>query len=175
MNIHDRDSAARVRRSVFAFVLVAAFLSFAAVAPLLTRADGDTSKGKIAYPETKKVEVVDDYFGTKVADPYRWLEDETSPETKAWIEAQNAVTFGYLDKIPYREKLKARLTELYDYPRISAPFRRGDTYFFTKNDGLQNQSVYYIQQGVNGKPDVFLDPNKFSTDGPSFLSAFSLS
>jgi prolyl oligopeptidase len=175
MKINDRESAARVRRSVFAFALVAAFLSFAAVAPFLTRADGDTSKSKIAYPETKKVEVVEDYFGTRVADPYRWLEDETSAETKAWIEAQNAVTFGYLDKIPYREKLKARLTELYNYPRISAPFRRGDTYFFTKNDGLQNQSVYYVQKGVNGAPELFLDPNKFSTDGTSVLSAFSLS
>jgi prolyl oligopeptidase len=175
MKLNDRENAVRVRRSVFAFVLVAAFLSFAAVAPFLTRADGDTSKSKIAYPETKKVEVVEDYFGTKVADPYRWLEDETSAETKAWIEAQNAVTFGYLDKIPYREKLKARLTELYNYPRISAPFRRGDTYFFTKNDGLQNQSVYYVQKGVNGTPEVFLDPNKFSADGTSVLSAFSLS
>ena len=175
MKIKDRESAVRLRRSVFAFVLVAAFLSFAAVAPFLTRADGDTSKAKISYPETKKVEVVDDYFGTKVADPYRWLEDETSAETKAWIEAQNAVTFGYLDKIPYREKLKARLTELYNYPRISAPFHRGETYFFTKNDGLQNQSVYYIQKGVNGTPEVFLDPNKFSTDGTTVLSAFSLS
>ncbi|HEU4796863.1 MAG TPA: prolyl oligopeptidase family serine peptidase, partial [Pyrinomonadaceae bacterium] len=175
--MNDPNSAARVRRSVFAFVLVAAFLSVAAFAPFLTRADGDTKSGKskIAYPETKRVEVVEDYFGTKIADPYRWLEDETSPEVKAWIEAQNAVTFGYLDKIPYREKLKARLTELYNYPRISAPFRRGETYFFTKNDGLQNQSVYYIQKGVNGTPEVFLDPNKFSTDGTSVLSAFSLS
>ena len=178
MKIKDRDNAARVRRSVFLFALVAAFLSFAAVAPFLTRASDETKKdpkSRVVYPETKKAEVVEDYFGTKVVDPYRWLEDETSAETKAWIEAQNAVTFGYLDKIPYREKLKARLTELYNYPRISAPFRRGDTYFFTKNDGLQNQSVYYIQKGVNGAPEVFLDPNKFSTDGTSVLSAFSLS
>ena len=178
MKIKDRDNAARVRRSVFLFALVAAFLSVAAVAPFLTRASDETKKdpkSKLVYPETKKAEVVEEYFGTKVVDPYRWLEDETSPETKAWIEAQNAVTFGYLDKIPYREKLKARLTELYNYPRISAPFRRGDTYFFTKNDGLQNQSVYYIQKGVNGTPEVFLDPNKFSTDGTSVLSAFSLS
>lgn len=162
-----------VKHSLLTFALV---LSLAAVAPFLTHAD-DTknAKSKIAYPETKKVEVVDDYFGTKVPDPYRWLEDETSPETKAWVEQQNQLTFGYLDKIPYREKLKARLTELYNYPRISAPFRRGDTYFFTKNDGLQNQSVFYIQKGVNGTPEVFLDPNKFSTDGTSVLSAFSLS
>ena len=143
------------RRSLFAFLFVAAVLALAAAAPFLHRAGAQdatapsgsgeerpSSDPKIVYPGSKKVEVVDDYFGTKVADPYRWLEDETSAETKAWIEEQNRVTFGYLDKIPYREKLKARLTQLYNYPRISAPFRRGDTYFFTKNDGLQNQSVY---------------------------------
>jgi prolyl oligopeptidase len=133
------------------------------------------SDPKIVYPVTKKVEQVDDYFGTKVADPYRWLEDETSADTKAWVTEQNKLTFGYLDRIPYREKLKARLTQLFNYPRISAPFRRGDTYFFTKNDGLQNQSVIYIQKGVNGTPEVFLDPNKFSADGTSTLSTFSLS
>jgi len=171
----------RVRHKLFTLALFALVLSIATAAPFFTRASADTkksdtsNKNKITYPETKKGEVVDDYFGTKVPDPYRWLEDETSAETKAWIEDQNRVTFAYLDKIPYREKLKARLTELYNYPRISAPFRRGDTYFFTKNDGLQNQSVYYIQKGVNGTPEVFLDPNKFSADGTSVLSAFSLS
>lgn len=165
----------RLRHKLSTFAIFAFALSFAA-APFLTQATADTTnKNKITYPETKKVEVVDDYFGTKVPDPYRWLEDETSAETKAWVDDQNRVTFGYLDKIPYREKLKARLTELYNYPRISAPFRRGDTYFFSKNDGLQNQSVYYIQKGVNGTPEVFLDPNKFSADGTSVLSAFSLS
>jgi prolyl oligopeptidase len=173
------------KRSVFAFTLVALLLSIAAGAPFLYRTAAQSfgasstaaaaSDPKITYPVTKKVDQVDDYFGTKVADPYRWLEDETSEETKIWIEEQNKVTFGYLDRISYREKLKDRLTELFDYPRISAPFRRGDTYFFTKNDGLQNQSVYYIQKGVNGTPEVFLDPNKFSTDGTAVLSAFSLS
>ncbi len=180
-----------VKRSLFAFLLVAAMLGLAAVVPLVERshaqgvaAGASTSSArssasskdpKLVYPESKKVDQVDDYFGTKVTDPYRWLEDERSAETKAWIEAQNKVTFGYLDRIPYREKLKARLTELFNYPRITAPFRRGDTYFFTKNDGLQNQSVYYVQKGMNGTPEVFLDPNKFSTDGTSVLSAFSLS
>jgi len=130
---------------------------------------------KFTYPETKKSDQVDDYFGVKVPDPYRWLEDENSAETKAWVEAQNKVTFAYLDSITYREKLKARLTQLVNYPRISAPFHRGDTYFFTKNDGLQNQSVYYVQRGLDGAPEVFLDPNKFSTDGTSVLSVFSLS
>ena len=172
----------RVRHKLFALAFFALLISAVATAPLLTRAAFDKKgdekkepKSKIVYPETKKVEVVDDYFGTKVPDPYRWLEDETSADTKAWVDDQNRVTFAYLDKIPYREKLKARLTELFDYPRISAPFRRGDTYFFTKNQGLQNQSVYYIQKGENGTPEVFLDPNKFSADGTSVLSAFSLS
>jgi prolyl oligopeptidase len=178
-------------RSIFAFLCVAAVLTLAAVAPFLHRAGAQsvaapsgsagtaprptTDGSKLVYPPTKKGEHVDDYFGTKVPDPYRWLEDETSAQTKAWVEDQNRVTFAYLEEIPYREKLKARLTELYNYPRISAPFRRGETYFFTKNDGLQNQNVYYIQKGVNGTPEVFLDPNKFSTDGTSVLSAFSLS
>src|SRR5687768_5525094 len=180
------------RRSLFAFLSVAAVFAFAAIAPFLSRAGAQTATAphgsagassrpasdtsKIAYPVTKKVDVVDDYFGTKVPDPYRWLEDETSADTKAWIEDQNKVTFAYLDRIPYREKLKTRLTQLFNYPRISAPFRRGgDTYFFTKNDGLQNQSVFYIQKGENGKAEEFLDPNKFSADGTSVLSAFSVS
>ncbi|HET9528232.1 MAG TPA: prolyl oligopeptidase family serine peptidase [Pyrinomonadaceae bacterium] len=190
MNKNDQETAPGVRRSLFAFLLVAAVLAAAAIAPIISRSNAQgvassatatarsTSSGKdpkLIYPESKKVDQVDDYFGTKVADPYRWLEDDKKPEVQAWIEAQNKVTFAYLDRIPYREKLKARLTELYNYPRISAPFRRGDTYFFTKNDGLQNQSVYYIQKGVNGTPEVFLDPNKFSADGTSVLSAFSLS
>ena len=184
------NNAFSVRRSLLAFAFVAAVLAIAAIAPLVhrtgaqsmtagsstsTASSRSTSDLRIVYPETRKVDVVDDYFGTKVADPYRWLEDETSAETKDWIDAQNRLTFAYLDTIPYREKLKARLTELYNYPRISAPFRRGDTYFFTKNDGLQNQSVFYIQKGVNGTPEVFLDPNKFSADGTSVLSGFSLS
>ena len=165
-------------RGLFTFLLVAGVLSVLAVSPLARHSSAfsfDKNDAKLTYPESKRVDQVDDYFGTKVPDPYRWLEDENSAATKSWVDAQNVVTFAYLDKIPYREKLKARLTELSNYPRISAPFRRGDTYFFTKNDGLQNQSVYYIQTGVNGTPQVFLDPNKFSADGTSTLSAFSLS
>jgi len=137
-------------------------------------ADGG-SGSPITYPATKKVDVVDTYFGTKVADPYRWLEDDNSPEVAAWVEAENKVTFAYLDKISYRDKLKTRLTQFYNYARYSAPFHRSDTWFFTKNDGLQNQSVYYMQKGFNGTPEVFLDPNKLSTDGTVVLSAFSLS
>src|SRR5436190_6414838 len=169
-----------VWRSSFAVALVAGFLLAIALSPTLIHSSAQQAvlkktDAKLTYPESKKIDQVDDYFGTKVADPYRWLENENSDETKAWVDEQNKLTFSYLDTIPYREKLKTRLTELYNYPRISAPFRRGDTYFFTKNDGLQNQSVYYIQKGVNGTQEVFLDPNKFSADGTSTLSAFSLS
>lgn len=191
MNKSSRKFGVSLRSGVFGFLLVALVALTLSLAPTIYRihaqngqklSDSSTSTGtrrtsdlKIVYPESKKVEHVDEYFGVKVPDPYRWLEDETSAETKAWVDAQNRVTFGYLEKIPYREKLKARLTQLFNYPRIGAPFRRGETYFFTKNDGLQNQSVYYIQKGLNGTPEEFLDPNKFSGDGTSTLSAFSLS
>jgi len=125
-----------------------------------------------SYPMTKKIDHVDDYHGTKVADPYRWLEDETSPETAAWVEAQNAVTFPYLERIPYRDALRARVMELNDYERFGAPARKGPYFFFNKNEGLQNQSVLYIQQGLDGAPSVLLDPNSWSADGTVQLSAF---
>jgi prolyl oligopeptidase len=172
------NKKSNTRRSLFVFASVAGMLSLLAIAPFVFRSAAsiaDKTDAKFTYPPSKKVDVVDDYFGTKVPDPYRWLEDENSAETKSWVDAQNALTFSYLDKIPYREKLKARLTELYNYPRFTAPFHRGDRYFFTKNDGLQNQNVYYIQKGVKGTPEVFLDPNKFSSDGTSVLRGFSLS
>ncbi|MEK6280923.1 MAG: prolyl oligopeptidase family serine peptidase [Acidobacteriota bacterium] len=130
---------------------------------------------RLVYPESRKVEVIDDYFGTKVADPYRWLENEKTPEVSAWVEAQNKVTFAYLDQIPYRQKIKERLTTLFNYPRYSAPSRRGEYFFFTKNDGLQNQSVWYRQKGLDGTPEVLLDPNKLSKDGTTRLGQFSLS
>src|SRR6266508_5627702 len=130
----------------------------------------------IDYPETKKGATVDDYFGTKVADPYRWLEaDANVPEVASWVEAQNKVTFAYLEKIPFRQKIKDRLTQLYNYPKYSSPMRRGDYFFYTKNDGLQNQSVWYRQKGLDGTPEVLLDPNKLSADGTTRLGQFSLS
>src|ERR1041384_8163306 len=100
----------------------------------------------LVYPKAAKVDHVDVYHGTKVADPYRWLEDDTSAETAAWVEAENKVTFAYLDQIPYRQQLLTRLQSLYNYAKYSAPSRKGDFYFFRKNDGLQNQSVLYIQK-----------------------------
>ena len=120
---------------------------------------------KLTYPKTKKVVQVDDYFGTKIKDPYRWLEDDNSSETKKWVIEENKVTSDYLSKIPFRDAIKKRITELNNYPKYSAPFKVGEYFFFYKNDGLQNQSVLYYQKGFNGKPSVFLDPNTFSTDG----------
>ena len=130
---------------------------------------------QIHYPVTEKVHQVDTYFGIDVADPYRWLEDDNSPETAKWVEEENKVTFGYLESIPFRSKIKERLEELYNYPKYTAPFRKGEYFFFYKNDGLQNQSVLYIQKGLEGTPEVLLDPNTFSKDGTTRLSTFTLS
>jgi len=129
----------------------------------------------LLYPKTAKVAQRDAYFGVNVADPYRWLEDDRSPETAKWVEAQNRVTFDYLEKIPYRQQLKARLEKIYNYPKYSQPFRKGENFFFYKNDGLQNQSVLYVQKGLLGKPEVLSDPNTFSADGTARLTTFALS
>jgi prolyl oligopeptidase len=126
----------------------------------------------LTYVATRKIEHVDDYHGTKVADPYRWLEDETSAETAAWIEAQNAITFPYLERIPYRQALLARVMQLNDYERYSAPMQKQRTFFFSKNEGLQNQSVLFIQSGLEAAPEVLIDPNSWSDDGTVQLSAF---
>jgi prolyl oligopeptidase len=133
------------------------------------------SAQQIQYPKTRKVDHVDAYHGVKVADPYRWLEDDRSAETAEWVKEQNKVTFAYLEKIPYRAKIKERLEKLYNYPKYGSPSRKGENFFFSKNDGLQNQSVLYVQKGLEGTPEVLIDPNKFSADGTSRLGAFSLS
>ncbi len=147
-----------MKRILFSVLLVAVLAIF------LAAGNGDEEK-KIVYPQTKKVDVVDDYHGTKVPDPYRWLEDDNAPEVKAWVEKQNRLTFGYLNAIPCRPAIARRLEELFNYPRYSAPFRVGEYYFFAKNDGLQNQSVTYYQKGLDGEPRVFIDPNALSADG----------
>jgi prolyl oligopeptidase len=126
------------------------------------------------YPETAKVDTVDTYFGTEVPDPYRWLEDDRSPETEDWVQRENEVTFSYLEKIPYREELKNRLEKLWNYERLGTPFKEGDFTYFSKNDGLQNQSVIYRKKG-EGEVEVFLDPNKFSDDGTTSLAGLSFS
>ena len=118
-----------------------------------------------SYPQTKKVDQTDDYFGTKVADPYRWLEDDNAADTKAWVEAQNAVTFAYLEQIPARDGIRRRLTTLWNYERYGLPRKRGDWYVFARNDGLQNQSVFYRARSLDATPEVLLDPNTLSPDG----------
>ncbi len=122
---------------------------------------GTALLAQLHYPATRKGDHVDTYHGTTVPDPYRWLEDATSAETKAWVEAQNKVTFPYLEKIPFRGALQARVKELNDYERYTSPFRKGPYVFFRKNEGLQNQSVLYIQKGLTGTPEVLIDPNQW--------------
>ncbi len=127
------------------------------------------------YPETKKVDTVDTYFGTEVADPYRWLENDTAKEVKQWVKAQNKVTFDYLEQIPYRPKLKSRLKEIWNYKKMGSPKQIGDKYFFFKNDGLQDQSVLYMTDDLKKEPQVVLDPNKLSKDGSISLSNYEVS
>ncbi|WP_187262196.1 prolyl oligopeptidase family serine peptidase [Pontibacter beigongshangensis] len=126
------------------------------------------------YPNTKKVDHTDNYFGTTVADPYRWQETHDE-ELDQWIAEQNKVTQSYLSSIPFRNKIKDRLTQIWNYPKYGAPFKKGGKYYFYKNDGLQNQSVLYVQNTLEGEPQVFLDPNKFSSDGTVALTALAFS
>jgi prolyl oligopeptidase len=128
------------------------------------------SFSQIKYPETKKVDQEDNYFGTIVKDPYRWLEDDNSAETKAWVQEENKITEDYLSKIPFREQVRSRLKSLWNYAKYSAPFKEGSYYYFYKNDGLQNQAVLYRQKGLDAKPEVFIDPNVMSKDGTAAIS-----
>ncbi|MCK5840003.1 MAG: S9 family peptidase, partial [Bacteroidales bacterium] len=130
---------------------------------------------KVTYPETKKGDVVDSYFGVEVADPYRWLENDTSQETAEWVKAENEVTYSYLEEIEFREDIKERFTELWNYPKYGVPYKEGGKYFFSKNDGLQNQSVLYIQETLDAEPKVLLDPNELSEDGTIALATSSVS
>jgi len=147
------------------------------VATLIISCKNEGAKEQVAdiqYPETKKGEVVDTYFEVEVADPYRWLEDDRSEETAAWVKAQNEVTYGYLAQIPFRDQLKKQMEEAWNYEKIGAPFKEGKYTYFFKNDGLQNQSILY-RKDETGKEEVFLDPNKFSTDGTTSLGSIDFS
>src|SRR6266700_3319488 len=129
----------------------------------------------IQYPPAPKGDVVDDYHGTKVPDPYRGLEDPDAPATRAWIEAENRLTEAYLAGIPARERIRERLRRLWDYPKYGAPFHKAGRYFYFKNDGLQNQSVLYTQAALTADPAVLLDPNLLSADGTVALSTLAVS
>ena len=134
-----------------------------------------TSAKKIKYPKTTKENVVDTYFGVEVKEPYRWLENDTSKATAAWVKEQNKVTGDYLNQIPFKNDLKKRLTSLMNYPKYGSPFKKNGKYYFFKNNGLQNQSVLYCQKDLNSQPEVVLDPNTFSTDGTVALSSVEFS
>ena len=130
----------------------------------------------VTYPATRKDTTVEDnYFGTKVKDPYRWLEDDQSAETKDWVQKQNIVTFGYLSQIPYRDKVRKRLEQIWNYEKFGTPFKEGGKYYFFKNDGLQNQNVLYVQDNLNSEPRMLLDPNTFSADGTTSLQEIDFS
>ncbi len=134
-----------------------------------------TMNKSFIYPPAKKVDKIDDYHGVKVADPYHWLEDPDSADSRAWIEAQNKLTFGFLNEIPERAKIKERLTRLWDYEKYGPPFKEGGRYFYLKNEGLQNQNVLYTLKSLDGAPRVLLDPNKLSKDGTVAMSSYAVS
>jgi prolyl oligopeptidase len=141
----------------------------------ITWATGAGPGQALTYPEAKRGEQVDDYHGMKVADPYRWLEDLDSPETRAWVEAENKLTFGWLEQVPERAALRERLTKLYDFERYGVPHKDGGRYFYTRNDGLQNQAVLYVADTLEGTPRVLLDPNTLKADGTMALTATQVS
>jgi prolyl oligopeptidase len=170
------------KRSPLVASLVAALASITLLspAPFFARTTSASLTGAVSkpmkYPTTKKTEHTDDYHGVKVADPYRWLEDADSAETKAWVDAQNALTFSYLNEIPARAKIRDRLTKLWNYEKYGVPFKEGGRYFYSKNDGLQNQSVLYTVNSLSDdKPRVLLDPNQLSADGTVALAGYAIS
>ncbi len=133
------------------------------------------TKNTMKYVQTRKCDTVDTYFGTKVPDPYRWLEDDKSAETGEWVKAQNKVTFDYLATIPFRDKIKERLAKIWNFAKCSAPSKKKNYYFFSKNSGVQNQSVLYVQEGLTGTPRILLDPNTLAADGTASLGSTSVS
>ncbi|MBC7912202.1 MAG: S9 family peptidase, partial [Pyrinomonadaceae bacterium] len=133
------------------------------------------SMKKLVYPQAKKINHVDEYHGMKIADPYRWLEDPDAAESRAWIEAQNSITFGYLNEIPERAQIKERITKLWNYEKYGMPWKEGGRYFYSKNDGLQNQNVIYTLTSLDGEPRVLIDPNKLTADGTVALAGMAVS
>jgi prolyl oligopeptidase len=156
----------RFMKPILAAALISADVTMAAAAADKTAAP--------VYPKAKTVEQVDDYFGTKVSDPYRWMENVDSADVKSWVDAENELTQSYLAKTPGREKMHARLMELTNFERYTVPVRRGTRYFYSHNTGLQNQNVMYWQEGLTGEPKVLLDPNTMSTDGTVAISGLSI-
>ncbi len=154
------------------FLVVTSILGLTAVASAQNAGAGEAA---LTYPKVKTVDQVDELHGVKVADPYRWLEDLDSPETAAWVAAQNEVTFRFLGEIPARERIKERMTKLWDFERYGLPFKEGGRYFYSKNDGLQAQSVFYVLDSLDGEPRVLIDPNKLSEDGTVALAGLSIS
>jgi prolyl oligopeptidase len=150
-------------------------MKFSVIAIFLIMAFSCTPKNAFVYPETRKGDVVDNYHGTEVADPYRWLEDDMSEETADWVRAENEVTFSYLETIPFRGALKERMTKIWNYPKMGLPFKEGDRYFYSYNSGLQNQDILYMKNSLDEEGSVFLDPNTFSEDGTVALSVLSVS
>jgi prolyl oligopeptidase len=159
-----------MRSAIAGLMLIACLASGA-----LPAADPTAKSGGFEYPTARRSDQVDDYHGTRVADPYRWLEDPDSAESRAWIDAENRLTFGFLEKIPAREAIRKRLTGLWDYAKFGIPSQRGGRYFFTKNDGLQNQSVLYWGTSLDAEPTLLLDPNTLSPDGTTALTDYEVS
>jgi prolyl oligopeptidase len=153
------------RHAIILFALILPMFTFLSTAQTLP----------LTYPQARRSDQVDDYHGTKVADPYRWLEDTDSAETHAWVEAENKVTFGYLDQLPYRQAIRDRLTKLWNYERFTAPSQHGGRYFFEHNNGLQNQNVLLVAESLNAEPRVLLDPNTLSADGTVALAGAEVS
>jgi prolyl oligopeptidase len=155
-----------MNQKLFLYFMVAAFF------PIMISCQNERP---LKYPQTAMLDVVDEYFGVLVPDPFQWLEDDNSPETKAWVEEQNKVTFDYLGRIPFRERLRERLTELWDFERYTTPFWQGSYYFYFKNDGMQNHSVLYVREGIDGESRMLIDPNQMCQEGTISLSGLGIS
>src|SRR5215510_9049669 len=175
MNLHLSTRTTFVAAAIVALLSLSAVVLVRKTSAQHETQNKTTMKKTFVYPTAKKVDQIDDYHGVKVADPYRWLEDPDSADSRALIEAQNKLTFGFLNQIPERAKIKERLTKLWNYEKYTPPFKECGRYFYFKNDGLQNQNVLYMLKSLDGEPRVLLDPNKLSTDGTVALSGWAVS